>query len=53
MSDLTQFGQHPDADQLTAFVEHALPPHEREQTLAHLATCEHCRAVVALSLPPL
>ena len=53
MSDLTQFGQHPDADQLTAFVEHALPPHEREQTLAHLASCEHCRAIVALSLPPI
>src|SRR5947208_2794464 len=53
MSQLTQHGQHPDADQLTAFVEQALPPHEREQTLAHLATCADCRTIVALSLPPL
>ena len=53
MSELTQSGQHPDADQLTAFVEHALPPHEREQTLAHLAACADCRAIVSLSLPPL
>ena len=43
---------HPDADQLNAFVEQALPAHEREQTLAHLAECAACRQVVALSLPP-
>ncbi len=53
MTDLFQPGQHPDADQLNAFVEHALPPQERNQTLAHLAVCPDCRAVVALSLPPL
>ena len=53
MSQLTQHGQHPDADQLTAFVEQALPLHEREQTLAHLAVCANCRAIVARSLPPL
>src|SRR5882757_3248741 len=53
MSDLTQHGQHPDADQLTAFVEQALPPYEREQTLAHLATCAGCRTIVTLSLPSL
>src|ERR1039457_229904 len=52
MSDLHQSGLHPDADQLNAFVEHALPPHERERTLAHLAGCPACRAVVSLSLPP-
>ncbi len=52
MSELTQSGQHPDADQLSAFVEQALPPHEREQTLAHLAACADCRAIVALSLRP-
>jgi Carboxypeptidase regulatory-like domain/Putative zinc-finger len=51
MSELLQSGQHPDADQLSAFIEHALPPHEQEQTLAHLAICPHCRSVVALSLP--
>jgi hypothetical protein len=52
MSELLQSGQHPDADQLSAFIEHALPAHEQEQTLAHLAICSHCRGVVALSLPP-
>ena len=52
MSELLQSGQHPDADVLNAFVEQALPPHERGQTLAHLAVCPDCRAVVALSLPP-
>ena len=51
MSELLQSGQHPDADQLSAFIEHALPAHEQEQTLAHLAVCPHCRSVVALSLP--
>lgn len=50
MSDLLQ---HPDADQLNAFVEHTLPAHERQQTLAHLAECAACREVVALSLPPM
>ncbi len=51
MSELLQSGQHPDADQLSAFIEHALPAHEQEQTLAHLAICPHCRSVVALSMP--
>src|SRR5579863_2798119 len=51
MSDLLQSGHHPDADQLSAFVEHALPPHERQETLAHLAVCPECRTIVALSLP--
>jgi hypothetical protein len=52
MSEVLQFGLHPDADQLSAFVERALPAHERERTLAHLAVCPECRAVVALLLPP-
>ena len=52
MSEVLQSGLHPDADQLSAFVEHALPAGERERTLAHLAVCPRCRAVVALSLPP-
>ncbi len=53
MSELLQSGQHshPDADQLSAFVEQALPAHEREQVLAHLAVCADCRETVALSLP--
>ncbi len=52
MSDLLQSGQHPDADQLNAFAEHALPAHEQQETLAHLAVCTACRQIVALSLPP-
>jgi Carboxypeptidase regulatory-like domain len=51
MSELLQSGQHPDADQLSAFVEHVLPAHEQEETLAHLAVCPVCRSIVALSLP--
>jgi Carboxypeptidase regulatory-like domain/Putative zinc-finger len=52
MSEVLQSGLHPDADQLSAFVEQALPAGERELTLAHLAVCPRCRAVIALSLPP-
>jgi hypothetical protein len=52
MSELLQAGQHPDADQLNAFVEHTLPVHQQQQTLAHLAICPDCRQIVALSLPP-
>jgi hypothetical protein len=51
MSGPFQAGQHPDADQLNAFVEHTLPAHEQQQTLAHLAVCPACRQIVALSLP--
>ncbi|MGA9069716.1 MAG: carboxypeptidase regulatory-like domain-containing protein [Terracidiphilus sp.] len=50
MSDSLQFS-HPDADQIGAFVERALPAHERDEMLGHLAICPECRAVVALSLP--
>ena len=51
MSKHLQSGQHPDADQVSAFVDHALPAHEREEMLAHLAECTDCRETVALSLP--
>jgi Carboxypeptidase regulatory-like domain/Putative zinc-finger len=53
MSEFNQPGQHPDADQLSAFAEDALPAHEREQTLTHLAGCADCRTIVSLALPPL
>jgi hypothetical protein len=53
MSDLYQPGHHPDADQLSAFAEDALPAHERAQTLAHLAGCANCRMIVSLALPPI
>jgi hypothetical protein len=55
MTQLLQPGhhpdQHPDADQLNAFVEQALPDHERREMLAHLAVCAECREVAALALP--
>lgn len=44
-------GYHPDADQISAFVEHALPAHEQQKMLAHLAVCPECRATAAMSLP--
>src|SRR5579871_2604433 len=52
MSEAIKPGHHPDADQINAFVEHALPAHEQQQMLAHLAVCPECRATVAMSLPP-
>jgi hypothetical protein len=51
MSEVLQFEPHPDADQIGAFVEHALPAHELEHLLNHLAVCQECRVIVALSLP--
>jgi hypothetical protein len=51
MSEVVQFG-HPDADELNAFMEHALPDEAREQTLAHLAVCPDCRMVVMLAGEP-
>ena len=44
-------GNHPDADQMTAFVERSLGAREREQVLEHLARCADCREVVAVALP--
>jgi hypothetical protein len=49
MNQTFQPGLHPDADQLAAFAEQALPLHEREQTLAHLAVCGDCRQIVFLA----
>jgi hypothetical protein len=49
MSELLHHGNHPDADQLNAFVEHVLPEHERLETLAHLADCADCRQIVFLA----
>lgn len=44
---------HPDADLLSAFAEQALTAREREQVMAHLASCATCRDVVSLAAPPL
>jgi hypothetical protein len=48
MSEFLHPGQHPDADQLSAFAEHVLPGHERVEMLAHLAECTDCRQIVFL-----
>ncbi|HEY2915137.1 MAG TPA: zf-HC2 domain-containing protein, partial [Candidatus Angelobacter sp.] len=48
----TQTGEnqaHPDADTLTAYMEQSLPAAESKTVVAHLAVCEPCREVVALS----
>ena len=42
---------HPDADLLTAFVEHKVTRTERDQVFAHLSECSACREVVALAAP--
>jgi Photosynthesis system II assembly factor YCF48/Putative zinc-finger len=42
---------HPDADLLTAFAEHALPERERSQVADHLSRCLDCRQVLVLSSP--
>lgn len=52
MSEPVHSGLHPDADSLNAFIEGALPEHERAQCLAHLAECEDCREIVYLTQPP-
>ena len=51
MSELLHPGQHPDADQLSAFAEGVLPGHERVEMLAHLAECADCRQIVFLAQP--
>ncbi|HZW96254.1 MAG TPA: YCF48-related protein [Candidatus Eremiobacteraceae bacterium] len=42
---------HPEADLLTAFVEHSLADAERARVLEHLARCTDCREIVTLALP--
>jgi hypothetical protein len=49
MSETLQPGRHPDADMLSAFADGALPAHEREETLLHLAQCADCRGIVFLA----
>ncbi|MGB2605726.1 MAG: YCF48-related protein [Candidatus Sulfotelmatobacter sp.] len=43
---------HPEADLLTAFVEHSLADSERARVFEHLARCSDCRDIVTLALPP-
>ena len=46
-----QPGIHPDADQLSVFVEGAATAREQERMLAHLAECAECRKAVFLMQP--
>jgi hypothetical protein len=46
-----QLAIHPDADQLSVFVEGATTSREHEQILAHLAECAECRKAVFLMQP--
>lgn len=51
MSRNLQPGIHPDADQLSVFVEGAATAREQERMLAHLAECGECRKAVFLMQP--
>src|SRR5579863_3248010 len=46
-----QPGMHPDADQLSVFVEGVATAREHDRMLAHLAECIECRKAVFL-MPP-
>jgi Carboxypeptidase regulatory-like domain len=46
-----QLGTHPDADQLSVFVEGASSSREHERMLTHLAECAECRKAVFLMQP--
>lgn len=39
--------EHPDADELNAFAEGALPPSARGRYLSHFADCDDCRKLVS------
>ena len=43
-------GEHPEANQLSAFAENLLRADERNHVLEHLATCADCREVVAMTV---
>lgn len=46
-----QTGSHPDADQLSVFVEGAATSREKERMLLHLAECAACRKAVFFMQP--
>lgn len=52
MSNPLQTEQHLDADQLSAFLEGALPEPERLATLRHMAECAPCRELAFLAQAP-
>lgn len=46
---MTKLTEHPDANLLAAFMEHALSGAERMSVLGHLADCARCREIVFLA----
>jgi hypothetical protein len=51
VSQKFQLGTHPDADQLSVFMEGAATSREHEQMLSHLAECAECRKAVFFMQP--
>ncbi len=51
MNQEFQTGIHPDADQLSVFVEGAATSREQERMLTHLAECAECRKAVFFMQP--
>ena len=51
MNEEFQTGIHPDADQLSVFVEGAATSREQERMLLHLAECAECRKAVFVMQP--
>lgn len=49
MTQRPQTGIHPDADQISLFLEDAATEHERARMLEHLAHCAACREMVFLA----
>ncbi|MEJ7709220.1 MAG: zf-HC2 domain-containing protein [Pyrinomonadaceae bacterium] len=42
----SSYGEHLDADELSAFAENALPASTRSRYISHLADCERCRRIM-------
>ena len=40
-------GPHPDADEIAAFAENALPQRARALHMAHIADCSRCRKILS------
>lgn len=49
LAQATLAGPHPDFDVLAAFAESALPEPERQQVMAHLASCADCRELLSVA----
>ncbi len=43
--------EHPNLQQLTAFIGNLLPRYERADVIAHLSQCVTCREILALVAP--